>query len=146
MDSLISVIIATRNRDALLAQTLEALAGQDWPRSRFEILVADNGSTDGTRGVVDRAAAQPTAPRTRYLYVAAPGKSPAVNTALLFARGKLSPPIPAHHLLWPLQLCDFSRAIQVPILLVCFLRVQQKVFPSVSFQATVLLQGAIGRS
>src|SRR5262249_29643805 len=84
-----SVIIATRNRDALLAQTLEALAGQDWPPSRFEIIVADNGSTDGTRGVVERAAARPAASRIRYLYVGAPGKSPAVNTALLFARGDL---------------------------------------------------------
>ena len=42
----LSVVIATRNRQALLAETLEALAAQDWPADAFEIIVADNGSTD----------------------------------------------------------------------------------------------------
>ena len=52
----ISVSLATRNRAALLAETLDALAAQRWPRDRFEIVVADNGSTDDTRSVVERAA------------------------------------------------------------------------------------------
>lgn len=88
-DEFVSVIVATRNRQALLAQTLEALAGQSWPRDRFEIVVADNGSTDGTRAVVDRALATPSAPAIRYLFVADPGKSRAVNTALDVARGDI---------------------------------------------------------
>ena len=65
----ISVVIATRNREALLAETLEALAGQLWPGDRFEILVADNGSTDGTRAVVRRAALRSASPRIHYRYV-----------------------------------------------------------------------------
>jgi len=83
----VSVIIATRNRQALLAQTLDALARQQWPRDRFEILVADNGSTDGTRAVVDAAAGRPDSPAMKYLFVAEPGKSHAVNAALALARG-----------------------------------------------------------
>ena len=84
-----SVILATRDREALLAQTLEALAGQDWPRDRFEIVVADNGSVDGTRAVVEAAAGRLDAPPTRYLYVAESGKSHAINRALPHAGGDL---------------------------------------------------------
>jgi hypothetical protein len=40
----VSVVVATRDRAGLLAQTLDALAGQRWPRDQFEIVVADNGS------------------------------------------------------------------------------------------------------
>src|SRR2546430_6991801 len=40
MDPLVSVIIATRNRQVLLSQTLEALAAQNWPRERLEVVVA----------------------------------------------------------------------------------------------------------
>src|SRR5260370_449353 len=53
----VSVVIATRNRSALLGQTLDAVARQRWPHDRLEIVVADNGSTDDTRLVVEQATA-----------------------------------------------------------------------------------------
>lgn len=81
-----SIVIATRNRQHLLAETLRALAAQQWPRHRIEILVADNGSTDGTPGVVASASAWPDALPIRYLHVAEPGKSYAVNRALEVVR------------------------------------------------------------
>jgi glycosyltransferase involved in cell wall biosynthesis len=85
----VSVIIATRNRAGLLAQTLDALAQQTWPRDRFEIIVADNGSTDLTRGAVEAATVRPGAPAIRYLSVADAGKSFAVNAAFAHARGDI---------------------------------------------------------
>jgi len=84
-----SVVIATRNRQALLAITLDALAGQDWPDDHVEIIVADNGSTDETAKVVAEAAARLGSPLVRYLFVAEPGKSNAVNQALAVASGTL---------------------------------------------------------
>jgi len=75
----ISVVIATKNREQLLGETLAALHAQQWPRDRYEVLVADNGSIDGTRRVVDRAARERGAPRIAYRYVERPGKSNAVN-------------------------------------------------------------------
>jgi len=86
---LVSVIIATRNRAALLTQTLDAICGQRWPAERIEIIVADNGSTDDTRRVVEAAGQHAGSPSFRYLYIAEPGKSNAVNAALRCARGDL---------------------------------------------------------
>jgi glycosyltransferase involved in cell wall biosynthesis len=84
----VSIVIATRNRSALLGQTLDALARQRWPRDSVEVVVADNGSTDDTRAVVEQAAAR-AGPPIRYLFVAQPGKSHAVNAALRLTRGDL---------------------------------------------------------
>jgi len=83
----VSVIVATRDRAALLAETLDALSAQRWPRDRFEVLVADNRSTDATAAVIRERERRPGAPSIRYLYVAEAGKSAAVNRALSQARG-----------------------------------------------------------
>jgi len=88
MDVNVSVIIATRNRSALLAQTLDALSRQTYPARRVEILAADNGSTDDTRDVVARAASRDGL-AIHYLHVATPGKSFAVNAAIEHARGQV---------------------------------------------------------
>jgi cellulose synthase/poly-beta-1,6-N-acetylglucosamine synthase-like glycosyltransferase len=85
----VSVVIATRNRAALLGQTLDALAGQHRPGASFEIIVADNVSTDDTAAMVSAFAARADAPPTTYLHVETPGKSHAVNAAVERARGEL---------------------------------------------------------
>ena len=51
----VSVVIPARDAAATLPRTLEALARQTLPRERFEIVVADDGSRDGT-GELARAA------------------------------------------------------------------------------------------
>jgi cellulose synthase/poly-beta-1,6-N-acetylglucosamine synthase-like glycosyltransferase len=83
----VSVVIATRNRATLLARTLDALAVQRWPEDQLEVIVSDNGSTDGTADVVEDAARGGLS--IRYLFVPTPGKSHAVNAALAVARGDL---------------------------------------------------------
>jgi glycosyltransferase involved in cell wall biosynthesis len=49
----ISVILATHNRRELLRRCLEALARQALDPADFEVIVADDGSTDGTAEMVD---------------------------------------------------------------------------------------------
>jgi glycosyltransferase involved in cell wall biosynthesis len=85
---MISVIIATRNRAAMLAQTLEAISRQEPPEDAFEIIVVDNASVDDTPTVVAAAA---SAFNGRMLYLREPraGKSYALNTAVTHARGDL---------------------------------------------------------
>jgi polysaccharide deacetylase family protein (PEP-CTERM system associated) len=49
----ISVVVPVRNEEASLGALLEELLGQDYPPDRYEVLVADGGSTDRTREVVE---------------------------------------------------------------------------------------------
>ena len=49
----ISVVIPVRNEAANVAGVLGALLSQEYPRDRFEVLVTDGNSTDGTRKVVE---------------------------------------------------------------------------------------------
>jgi glycosyltransferase involved in cell wall biosynthesis len=46
-----SVIIPTYNRKESLGETLRSLAQQTWPADRFEVIVVDDGSTDGTEEI-----------------------------------------------------------------------------------------------
>lgn len=85
---MISVVIATRNRAALLESTLEALCRQESPGCPFEILIADNASVDTTPAVVAAAAERAPVP-VIYLREMRPGKSHALNTAVAQARGDL---------------------------------------------------------
>lgn len=49
----ISVEITTYNRKDLLAEVLERLALQDYPLDRFEVVLSDDGSTDGLLEMVE---------------------------------------------------------------------------------------------
>jgi glycosyltransferase involved in cell wall biosynthesis len=44
----VSVIIPTYNRKDSLLRTLESLGQQTYPSNRFEVIIVDDGSTDGT--------------------------------------------------------------------------------------------------
>ncbi|WP_214104003.1 glycosyltransferase [Acrocarpospora catenulata] len=48
-----SVVIPTYNRVGLLRHTLDSLVGQTLPTDQFEVLVVDDGSSDGTAEMVD---------------------------------------------------------------------------------------------
>jgi glycosyltransferase involved in cell wall biosynthesis len=82
----VSVIIATRNRAALLAATLAHLARQEVGTSSWEVVIVDNGSVDDTAGVLRSAA--DSLPLIS-LNEPAPGKNKAMNRALAAARGGL---------------------------------------------------------
>jgi glycosyltransferase involved in cell wall biosynthesis len=48
-----SVVIPTYNRAELLRRTLDSLSRQDLPGAAFEVLVVDDGSSDGTAQLVE---------------------------------------------------------------------------------------------
>ena len=50
---LISIIIPTYNRSGLLRSNLDNMVAQRLPADEFEVIVADDGSTDDTRAVVE---------------------------------------------------------------------------------------------
>ncbi|MFH0956330.1 MAG: glycosyltransferase [Candidatus Aenigmatarchaeota archaeon] len=50
----VSIILPTYNRKGLLEGTIRSLSGLDYPRRMYEIVVVDDGSTDGTGDAVKR--------------------------------------------------------------------------------------------
>src|SRR5215207_4679930 len=51
----VSIIIPTYNRKELLHETLNSLAQQTFPSDHFEIIMVDDGSTDGTAAISTEA-------------------------------------------------------------------------------------------
>jgi glucosyl-dolichyl phosphate glucuronosyltransferase len=82
-----SIVIATYNRAGELVHTLDSLASLQ-TSSPWEVIVADNNSSDATRQVVERAAAGFPVP-LRYVFEGTQGKAAALNTAIRQARGEI---------------------------------------------------------
>lgn len=98
MTPVLSIVVCTFNRAPRLKAALEALLAQTADRSRWEVVVVDNRSTDGTREVVrafetrgEGAAAHANggrAPVVRYAFEERQGLSHARNRGWREARGR----------------------------------------------------------
>jgi len=83
----LSVVIATRDRAEFLRQALASLESQTLS-APFEVVVADNGSSDATATVVESMRSQ--APfAVEYVYEPQPNRAKARNRALAVARGAI---------------------------------------------------------
>jgi glycosyltransferase involved in cell wall biosynthesis len=82
-----SVVVPTLNRADRLRPLLDSLLVQSADGIDYEILVVDNGSSDGTRAVVEEYAAGH--PRIRYAYEPRPGVSHARNAGIALARAPI---------------------------------------------------------
>jgi glycosyltransferase involved in cell wall biosynthesis len=78
----VSVVIAAYNSEAYIAEAIESVLGQTLPPS--EVIVIDDGSTDGTSGILARFGDRITA-----LTQTNSGQAVAVNKGLAMARGEL---------------------------------------------------------
>lgn len=84
----VTVTICTWNRRALLDSTFGSLEKLIVPPStQWELLVVDNGSTDGTRELVEQWQSRGTLP-IRYAHEPVLGKSNALNRAIREARSQ----------------------------------------------------------
>jgi glycosyltransferase involved in cell wall biosynthesis len=83
----VSVIIPTYNRSQLLKQTVDTFLAQDYPADRWELLLVDNGSTDGTRSLIPGLEAD--YPRITALSEPRKGAHFARNTGALAANGSI---------------------------------------------------------
>ena len=81
-EPLVSVILAVRNREGSVARAIASVLAQTY--SHLELIVVDDGSTDGTRAVVERFGALVT-----LITQAHAGAYPARNRGLRHARGEL---------------------------------------------------------
>ncbi len=81
----ISIVIATRDRAGYLTKALASFEEQRGAPS-FEVIVVDNGSSDDTKGVAERAAARRRFP-VRYVYEGEPNRGKARNAGIAVATG-----------------------------------------------------------
>ncbi|MFY9720637.1 MAG: glycosyltransferase [Candidatus Cybelea sp.] len=82
-----SVVIPTYNRLDMLRHVLPTLLGQDIEASRYELLICDSNSTDGTAEYL--AALAQTHPNVRHLPGAYGGRAAARNAGIAQARGEI---------------------------------------------------------
>jgi len=84
----LSVIVPTFNRAEILAKCLRALAEQSCSRDRYEVIVADDGSTDATPDVARREMDRGGL-RVRYLRQENAGANTARNRAIRTSAARL---------------------------------------------------------
>jgi glycosyltransferase involved in cell wall biosynthesis len=82
----VSVIVPTYNRKELMKKTLESLSKQEYPQNKYEIIVVDDGSTDGTKDMVLRMKEKSPSP-IRYLRQKNQGAARARNLGIKNAKG-----------------------------------------------------------
>ncbi len=82
----VSVVIPTHNRLPILRQCLSALATQQYPRERMEVIVVADGCTDGT---VAQLAAEPPPVPIRVIAQPPSGAAAARNRGADAARGEI---------------------------------------------------------
>ena len=82
----VSIIIPTHNRKALLGEAVRSCLDQTWPN--VEVIIVDDGSTDGTEVFVAELLAGPWAGRVQYHRQENAGASAARNKGLEFAQGE----------------------------------------------------------
>jgi poly-beta-1,6-N-acetyl-D-glucosamine synthase len=97
----VTLLVAAYNEQESIAETLDYALRADYP-GHFEIVVADDGSTDRTREIVAKYAARD--PRVRLLPVDHGGKANALNTALETVSAPLTATFDADTLLMPYSL------------------------------------------
>lgn len=80
----VSVVVPVRNAADTIADCVDSLLALAYPSDRFEVLVVDNASTDGTPAILERYA-----DRVRLLHEPSRGASHARNTGIRQARGEV---------------------------------------------------------
>jgi glycosyltransferase involved in cell wall biosynthesis len=78
----VSVVVPVRNGGPLFERCLRSVVAQEYPRDRLEILVVDNGSTDGSFDTAERLGLLP-------LRESRPGAAHARNRGLAEAKGDI---------------------------------------------------------
>lgn len=85
---MVSLVISTRNRASRLPELFAWLARLESPEAGWELILVDNGSTDGTPAAIREFAAEaPCA--VRCVHAATPGLSHARNAGLGCAAGRI---------------------------------------------------------
>ena len=92
----LTIVIPIRNEEANIGSVLEMLAGQEYPNERYELIIVDGQSTDGTRSTVERFIRENPDVNTRLLENPGQWSSRARNIGIRAAQGQLIAIIDGH--------------------------------------------------
>ena len=84
MGPFVSVLIDTYNHERFIEQAVTSVLEQDFPASEMEVVVVDDGSTDGTAEIVRKFA-----PRVRLIRKANGGQGSAFNAGIPECKGEV---------------------------------------------------------
>ena len=90
----VSVIVPMRDERRYIDRCLASLAAQDYPHDRFEVIVIDGASTDGSRELVESMREE--VPNLRLLENRGKHTARGLNIGLAFARGEVVTRVDAH--------------------------------------------------
>jgi len=82
----ISIVIPTYNRRGILEKALLALFNQDYPKDKYEIILVDDGSTDGTKEYVESLK---KAKNFKYIWHGNVGRAANRNIGIRSAKGEI---------------------------------------------------------
>ncbi len=93
-EPLVTIGIPCLNEERYLEACMQCVLAQDYPRERTEIIVADGGSTDRTRQILERLARE----HDNFRWIDNPGRiqSAAMNEIIRVARGDVLVRLDAH--------------------------------------------------
>jgi GT2 family glycosyltransferase len=92
---LVSVVMPVKNEEAHIERAVRSILDQTYPRDRIEVVVVDGQSTDATREIVRRLAAED--PRVRLVENEVDGRTPvSFNRGVLAAQGELLSRLDGH--------------------------------------------------
>jgi GT2 family glycosyltransferase len=80
----VTISMPVLNEEKFISGTLNELLNQDYPRGRFEIIVADGGSSDRTRQIVDNIAKE----NPQVILMDNPGRLPSSGRNVGFRNGR----------------------------------------------------------
>jgi O-antigen biosynthesis protein len=86
--AMVTVTVATKNREDTIGDAIESLLKLDFPKDRYEVIVVDDGSTDKTPEIA-KSFVSDTAPLVRYIRQDYAGLSVARNRGITEGRGDL---------------------------------------------------------
>jgi 1,2-diacylglycerol 3-beta-glucosyltransferase len=112
----VSVLVACRNEQSVVRGLVETLLRLDYPSDRLQIIVVDDGSSDGTGALLDTTARKD--PRLQCLHRppgAGGGKSGALNEALELVTGTVVVVFDADHQPRPDVLLRLVRHFEDPV-------------------------------
>lgn len=106
----VSIIVPMRNERRYIERCLRSLAAQHHPRDRYEVIVVDGGSDDGSRRLVESLRGE--LPNMRVVENRGKHTARGLNIGLAFARGEVIARVDAHASVAPDYLRESVAALQ----------------------------------